>query len=295
MKIEENRDKDVLKIDGLTNFNPPHIFECGQAFRWNWDGQVYVGIVGDKVVRVLWDGTTLTLENTTYEDFNTIWQDYFDLNTDYGSIIEKLSKDPVLVEAIKHGWGIRILNQDPWETLISFIISARNGINRIKTTVDKISQKFGEKITWADKVYYKFPSVDALANADEDELRSCGCGYRGPYIKGTAQLIRSGEINLDTLMSIDYKDAKKQLLKCPGVGPKVADCVLLFSLKKGQAFPVDVWIGRIMEELYSQEMKDFKDIREFAENRFGDIAGYAQQYLFYYAREKQIGKVSSRV
>ena len=294
MLIEENRDTGVLRIEGLKNFNPKHIFECGQAFRWYWDGQGYVGVVGDKVVRVLWERSTLTLENATYDDFNIVWLDYFDLNTDYGRIIEKLSRDPILVEAIRHGWGIRILNQDPWETLISFIISARNGIDRIKATVERISQKFGEKISWAGRDYYKFPSIDVLADADEDELRSCGCGYRGPYIKGTAQLIRSGEINLDALKYMDYEDAKEQLLACPGVGPKVADCILLFSLRKGQAFPVDVWIGRIMEELYSQEMKEFKDIREFAENRFGDIAGYAQQYLFYYAREKQIGKAPSK-
>ncbi|HZJ58530.1 MAG TPA: DNA glycosylase [Clostridia bacterium] len=290
MKIQEDKNKGILRIEGLSNFNPRHIFECGQAFRWNWDGEGYVGVASGRVLRMLWDGATLTLENTTLKDFNAIWRDYFDLDTDYGEIIKELSKDSILQEAIKHGWGIRILNQDPWETLISFIISARNGIDRIKTTVEKLSQRFGIRIPQEGGDHYRFPDVDALADADESELRGCGCGYRGRYIKGTARMIRDGEINLGALKTMDYENAKEQLLKCPGVGPKVADCILLFSLRKGQAFPVDVWIGRIMEELYSRDMVDFKDIRGFADNRFGNLAGYAQQYLFYYAREKQIGK-----
>ena len=280
----------VIEIEGITNFHPQHTFECGQAFRWNWDGQGYVGIVADNIVRLIWDGSILSIENATLDDFYTLWLDYFDLKTDYGEIIRILSEDPVMEEAVKHGWGIRILNQDPWETLVSFIISANNGINRIKTTIERLSQKFGEKVVWQDREYYMFPKIDALAEADEDELKSCGCGYRGPYIRGTAQLIQDGHIDLNDLKAMDYKEAKEQLQKCPGVGPKVADCILLFSLGKSQAFPVDVWVKRIMEALYFDDMKGFKDIRKFAEYRFGSLAGYAQQYLFYYAREKKIGK-----
>ena len=280
----------IIEVGELTHFHPQHIFECGQAFRWNWDGEGYVGVVADKVVRTIWDGTTLYIENAKVEDFHRFWIHYFDLETNYEKIIDILSKDSVMREAVKYGWGIRILNQDPWETLISFIISANNGIKRIKTIIDRLSQRFGQRIIWEGNEYYTFPSVDALAHADEMELRDCGCGYRAPYIKGTAQLIQDGQVDLEAIRNMDYREAKENLLKCPGVGPKVADCILLFSLGKSQAFPVDVWVKRIMETLYFDDMKGFKDIREFAEDRFGSFAGYAQQYLFYYAREKKIGK-----
>ena len=288
MKVKCN--SNIVEVEGLTNFHPEHIFECGQAFRWNWDGKGYVGVVADKVVRTIWDGTTLYIENATLDDFHSFWHHYFDLHINYGEIIDILSKDPVMKEAAKYGWGIRILNQDPWETLISFIISANNGIKRIKSIIERLSYKFGQKIIWQVQEYYMFPSVEALASATEEDLRECGCGYRSSYIRGTAQLIKEGQINLNDLRNMDYAKAKEHLLKCPGVGPKVADCILLFSLGKRQAFPVDVWIKRIVETLYYDEMKVFKDIREFADNKFGPLAGYAQQYLFYYAREKKIGK-----
>lgn len=286
VKCKEN----VIEIEGLRNFHPRHIFECGQAFRWNWDDGGYVGVVADKLVKIIWDGTILSIENATMDDFNKLWFNYFDLQTDYGEIIKGLSADPVMEEATKHGWGIRILNQDPWETLISFIISANNGINRIKLIIERLSRKFGEKIVWQDREYYTFPEIDALADAEAEEIKSCGCGYRGSYIMKTARLVQSGQIDLYGLKDMDYGDAKEQLMKCSGVGPKVADCILLFSLNKRQAFPVDVWVKRIMETFYLEDMRDFKDIRKFAEYKFGSLAGYAQQYLFYYARENKIGK-----
>ncbi|HZJ82985.1 MAG TPA: DNA glycosylase [Clostridia bacterium] len=280
-----------IRIHGLSDFHPQHVFECGQAFRWNWDGQGYIGVVGNRAVRTLWDGTSLVIENTTADDFQVFWRDYFDLDTDYGRIKTILSSDPIIAEAVKYGWGIRILNQDPWETLISFIISANNGIKRIKGIIERLSYKFGEKILWGDKEYYMFPSVSSLAEAHEDELRDCGCGYRGPYIKATAQLLQERDIDLHSLKCIDdYELAYKTLLKFKGVGPKVADCIALFALKKGEAFPVDVWVKRIMDTLYHKDMEEFRDIKDFAKDRFGGLAGYAQQYLFFYAREKGIGK-----
>lgn len=290
MRIKSDCRERIIKIEGLTNFHPRHIFECGQAFRWNWDGKGYKGVVSHRVVRILWDGSTLIIENATLDDFDILWRDYFDLDTDYGEIIKTLSCDDVLREAVKYGWGIRILNQDPWETLISFIISANNGITRIKGIIEKLSYRFGKKITWKDQEYYCFPSVESLARAHKEELRGCGCGYRDTYIQGTARLIMDGIIDLDALRNLDYKDARDQLLQCPGVGPKVADCILLFSLKKPQAFPVDLWIRRIIETLYLDDKGSINDIHKFAESRFGSLAGYAQQYLFYYARENKIGK-----
>ena len=285
-----NSHENVIEVEGLTNFHPQHIFECGQAFRWNWDGKGYIGVVADKVVRIVWDDKVLFIENANLDDFFTIWLDYFDIETDYGEITNVLSEDPMVREAIKYGWGIRILKQDPWEALVSFIISANNGIKRIKTIIERLSCRFGKEVLWQGQKYYTFPDIDALADADQAELKDCGCGYRGPYIKETAKLIREGQVDLSLLKTMSYKEAQKQLLKCPGVGPKVADCVLLFSLDKSQAFPIDVWVKRIMETLYADELRYSNGIRSFAEDRFGVYAGYAQQYLFYYAREMKIGK-----
>ncbi|NLJ41082.1 MAG: 8-oxoguanine DNA glycosylase [Clostridiales bacterium] len=289
MEIRENNDN--LEIERLANFHPQHIFECGQAFRWNWDGKGYTGVVGNRVARIRWDGKILTLEDTILEDFHSFWEDYFDLKTDYGGIIAKLSlDDPIMQDAARHGWGIRILNQDPWETVISFIISANNGIKRIKGIIDRLSERLGEKIPGQSRDYYMFPTVDALARADEGLLRECGCGYRGAYIRKTAQMVSKGQIHLETLGDMGYENAKEQLLKCPGIGPKVADCILLFSLGKTEAFPIDVWIKRIMGTLYPESAGKPNQVYRFAREKFGSLAGYAQQYLFYYAREKDIGK-----
>jgi len=288
--MEIKTDKNAVRIEGISSFNPVHIFECGQAFRWNWDGKGYVGIVKDKPIRVIWDGYSIILENTSLEDYTFLWKNYFDLEKDYDYIKRVLSQDSIMKEAIHYGWGIRILNQDPWETLISFIISANNGISRIKRSIENISRKFGKPVYWDEKEYYTFPDAECLAQAHENDLLQCGVGYRASYIIKTARMIQDQEIKLDDIKKMEYADALKIMLKFPGVGPKVADCVLLFSMEKGEAFPVDVWIQRIMETLYLNQDTTPSQIREFARNKFGNIAGYAQQYLFYYAREKKIGR-----
>ncbi len=285
--IEE---KNSVTIKGIKDFDPVHIFECGQSFRWNYDGTGYVGVVQDKVVRIIYNDGTLHIENTTLDDYHNLWHHYLDLGRDYGLIKKQFLKDPVLKEAVVHGYGVRILNQDPWETLISFIISANNNIGRIKNIIERLCEKHGEPIIWDTKIFYAFPEPEKLANASLEDLKLCGCGYRADYIKETAASILSGRVLIHGLKDMSYDKARDMLLTLKGVGPKVADCILLFGLEKAEAFPVDVWVKRIMEYFYADSPIPIKDIKKIAEEKFGLYAGIAQQYLFYYAREKKIGK-----
>jgi N-glycosylase/DNA lyase len=289
---ESNLSMNTVQINDVSDFSPDHTFECGQAFRWNRDSKGYVGIVKDKVIRVIFHPAEkrLTLENCSMEEYNSFWKHYFDLDRDYGRIKKELSLDPVLKEAIGYGWGMRILNQDPWETLISFIISANNNIRRIKGIIEKLSMKYGREIPWNGNVYYTFPSPEALSRAEDEDLKACGCGYRGRYIKETAGMVRDGLIEPEGLKELSYEEAHKTLLGCMGVGDKVADCILLFSMEKTQAFPVDVWVKRVMEHYYFHRSVPIRQIKSLAAEKFGRHAGLAQQYLFYYAREQNLGK-----
>lgn len=277
----------------IKDFEPKHIFECGQAFRWRKeDDDSYTAIHMGKIVNVKKKNENIIFSNTNEEDFQNIWQDYFDLQTDYSEIKSELSKDPILEEAIKFGEGIRILNQEPYETTISFIISANNQIPRIKKSIELISENYGEFIgEYKGTKYYSFPQPEILANVDESELEEkCKVGYRGKYIVNTSKMIYNKEVNLDKLYNMPTKDAKEILMTLPGVGPKVSDCILLFSLNKNDAFPVDVWVKRVMEHFYLKEDTSLKNISKYAEDKFGNLGGYAQQYLFYYAREQGIGR-----
>ena len=290
--LEVTASKAVVTISDTADFYPDHIFDCGQAFRWNRDGNGYIGIVRDKVIRVSYHDrdSTLTLENCSLDQYNRFWRHYFDLDRDYGQVKRKLSSDPVMKEAIRCGWGMRILNQDPWETLISFILSANNNISRIKGIIEKLSIKYGKEIHWEGNTYYTFPTPEALSRAEEEDLRACGCGYRGPYIKKTACMASEGLISTSELRNLSYEEAHKALLGCMGVGDKVADCILLYSMERPEAFPVDVWVKRVMEYYYIGRPVPVRQIRSLAAEKFGKLAGLAQQYLFYYAREQKIGK-----
>lgn len=277
----------------IKDFEPKHIFECGQAFRWRKeDDDSYTAIHMGKIVNVKKKNENIIFSNTNEKDFQNIWQDYFDLQTDYSEIKSELSKDPILEAAIKFGEGIRILNQEPYETTISFIISANNQIPRIKKSIELISENYGEFIDEYKGIkYYSFPKPEILAKVDESELEEkCKVGYRGKYIVNTSKMIYNKEVNLDKLYNMPTKDAKEILMTLPGVGPKVSDCILLFSLNKNDAFPVDVWVKRVMEHFYLKEDTSLKNISKYAEDKFGNLGGYAQQYLFYYAREQGIGR-----
>lgn len=280
---------DVLVYD-VKNFNPIHIFECGQCFRWNSIDNHWFGVARGLALDLEWDGKNLVLHNTTGEQFLNTWCGYFDLERDYDYIKETLSKnDPVMAEAIRFGWGIRLLKQDFNEMAISFLISQNNGIPRIKKIIESLSMQFGEPIYYAGKTYYSFPSLDRLSRLSLEDLKVIRAGYRDKYIQKTAQQLLGNEVDLKTIFEGDVNSSRKEMLKLFGVGEKVADCILLFSGTRYDIFPVDRWVKRVMAELYLGYEASYDELREFARERFGDLAGFAQQYLFYYAREKKIG------
>lgn len=285
--IIEEKDKIILK--DIMDFNPQHIFECGQAFRWNKEeDDSYTTIAFGKVVNVKKENKDIILTGTNLDDFNNIWYDYFDLGRDYGDIKKELSKDPILEEAIAFGDGIRILNQDPFEMIISFIISANNQIPRIKKSIELISKQYGENIR---DNYYSFPTAEVLAEADPLYIREiCRVGFRDVRIVETSSLIANGQIKFEDIFSATRDKGKEILMTLPGVGPKVSDCILLFAFNKDEAFPVDVWVKRVMEYFYLKEDTNVKLIGSHGARIFGKLAGFAQQYLFYYAREQGIGK-----
>lgn len=269
----------------VEHFEPEHIFECGQCFRWNRqeDGS-YLGVAMGRVLRVRRTGEGILFEGTNMEDFQEIWIKYFDMKRDYGRIKEVLSRDPVLEKAVKFGYGMRILRQDVWETLISFIISANNNIPRIKRTIEKLCRCFGEKVEYNGEIYYLFPSPEKLVHAKEEDILNCGCGYRARYIASAARVVARGEMDIYAIENLDTHAGRQNLLRLQGVGPKIADCILLFSMGKYDAFPVDVWVKRVMEYFYLGKDTSLKAVQGFASRRFGRLAGFAQQYLFYYAR-----------
>lgn len=289
MKITET--ENGLILENVRDFDAKHIFECGQCFRWakEEDGS-YTGTAFGKVLNVRsdYDKETVILENTNREEFQDIWYDYFDLGRDYGVIKEKLSRDTVLDMAIKYGRGIRILNQEPWEILISYIISANNSIPMIARSIGLLSEMYGKKLSYKGKAYYAFPTCSELQSAGIEELSSCRAGFRCKYIYQAVGMVNSGEINLREIASMGIGDARKELMRIPGVGPKVADCIMLFSMKKHKSYPVDVWVKRVTEYFFLGRDVKMKEIQRFAEEKFGDLAGFAQEYLFYYARELRI-------
>ncbi|MDR7856847.1 DNA glycosylase [Tissierella sp.] len=285
--IVEEENKIILR--NIKHFDPKHIFECGQAFRWNVEeDNSYTTIAYGKVLNVKKHKDDVILSNTNIEDFNNIWYNYFDLGRDYDLVIEELSKDPILAEAIEFGEGIRILNQEPFEMIISFITSANNQIPRIKKSIELMSQNYGEKIS---EGYYSFPTPERLAQVESEELRElCKVGFRDIRIKMTSRRIAKGEFDINKAFELSKDEGKELLMTLSGVGPKVSDCILLFAYNKADAFPVDVWVKRVMEHFYLKEETNVKLIGSYGAKLFGSLAGFAQQYLFYYARELGIGK-----
>lgn len=275
-------------LENAKSFEPVHVFECGQCFRWNKEADgSYTGVFGNNVINVKKEKSNIVFFGDCEENIKTICTEYFDLNTDYEKIKDNLSSiDDYLKNSIQYGQGIRILKQDLWETVISFIISANNNIPRIKTIIERISENYGNKIKFGEKTYYTFPRPEMLANTTVQDFRKLGLGFRDVRVYETVQKTLKKEINLSRLEKEDNIELlKEQLLKIPGVGPKVADCIMLFSLKKYNVFPVDVWVKRVIAELYYENKEQTpKEIQKFAKKQYGDLAGLAQQYLFYWRR-----------
>ena len=289
--IEMKEQQYILK--NVKSFEPKHIFECGQCFRWDeeTDGS-YTGIVKENVISVKKVDNNVMFSSLGADNLENLVIDYFDLNRNYEEIKSKLSQiDEFLENSIKYGSGIRILNQDLWETIISFIISANNNIPRIKGIINRMSQKYGTQIDWKGKSYYTFPTVENLAKATVQDLRALGLGFRDIRVFETTHKILNKEVDLEKMHNEpDTKKVRDILLTLSGVGPKVADCILLFStLKRFDVFPIDVWVRRVMNELYiknSDETKvNKKEIERLASEKFGNLEGIAQQYLFYWKRD----------
>ena len=292
-RIENNMKQQQYILKNISSFEPKHIFECGQCFRWDeeQDGS-YTGVVKNNVINVKKVDNEIIFSSLGADNLENLVKDYFDLNRNYEEIKKKLSKiDVYLANSIKYGSGIRILNQDLWETIISFIISANNNIPRIKGIINRLSQKYGNLIEWKGKEYYTFPTVESLSEASIEDLRSLGLGFRDVRVYETTHKVLRKEVDLEELhKEKDTEKVRDALLTLSGVGPKVADCILLFStLKRFDVFPIDVWVRRVMNELYIKNEDETKvnkkEIERLAKEKYGNLEGLAQQYLFYWKRD----------
>lgn len=273
-------------------FNLKDIFTCGQCFRWEEnEDKSYTGIVKENVINIKEQGNDYVIKSVGNDEIEKLVIDYFDLNRDYKALQEKLSKiDENMEKSIKYGQGIRLLNQDLWETLISFIISANNNIPRIQKIIKRLSKNFGKKIIFENNEYYTFPTAQELKDVTIEKYRELGLGFRDKRIYETTQIILENKVNLQELENNpNTLEVRETLLTLPGVGPKVADCILLFSdLKRLEVFPIDVWVNRVMNELYihgDENKINKKQIEQIAKEKFGNLAGLAQQYLFYWRRD----------
>ncbi len=275
------------------SFNLTHIFECGQCFRWNQqDDGSYTGIIKDRVINIKNKNGDFIFSSNLTDDLEKVIKEYFDLDRDYELIKKKLSSiDNNLKTSVEYGNGIRILKQDIWECIISFIISANNNIPRIKKIIENISKNYGKKIIYDKKEYYLFPTPEELSRASVQDFRNLGLGFRDKRVYTTTQMILNKEFDIDKMKKEkDTQVIRNELLKLDGVGEKVADCILLFSFNRFDVFPVDVWVRRVMNELYIHSENENKvnknEIRKIANEKFMGIEGLAQQYLFYWKREQ---------
>lgn len=259
-------------IRSLSCFEPAQTLDCGQAFRWSCeaDGKTWRGVAFNRLLKLYKDDDGSLVLNTSEEDFNKIWRKYFDLDRDYEKIMQDISSNAILKKAAEFSSGIRILNQDPWETLCSFIISQNNNIPRIKGIIERLCLNFGENLGG----FHAFPTAESLAQLSVEDLQVIRSGFRAKYILDAARKVSSGEVDLAALSSLPIDDARGELLKINGVGPKVADCALLFSHGHISAFPRDVWIKRAMDQLFGGLLPEVAV----------PYAGIVQQYIFYYAR-----------
>lgn len=264
--------KNKIVIRNAQNFNLSQTLDCGQAFRWSVDSNgVWSGIAAGHYIELYSEDDNIVIKGSNKEEFENFWADYFDLSRDYGAIIKQFSADKTLSLAANASSGIRILKQEPFEALCSFIISQNNNIPRIKGIIDRLCKNFGERTEKG----YTFPTAERLALLTAEDLSPIRSGFRAKYIIDAARRVANGEIDLDSLKSLSYDEAQAQLLTIKGVGPKVADCTLLYGLGHIEAFPKDVWIKRALLEYFGGK------IPECAKG----AAGIAQQYIFYYIRE----------
>ena len=283
-----------LVIEDVRDFSADRIFQSGQCFRFvREDDGSYTGVVRGCFANISYDNEEdiLTIWSDYIPKSDTLrlrfWRDYFDLDRDYHEIKRALSDtDPVMERAAIACSGLRVLNQEPWETLISFIISQNSNIPRIRSSIEMVCERYGERIgSFKNHDMYAFPTIEALASASEEDLGSCKLGYRAGYVAEAARQVNvDGGAFLATALTASAEKAEEYLLTLSGVGPKVAHCVLLFSMKKTASFPIDVWIARAMNRFYGIDEDDHEAMRAFARDRYDPWGGIAQMYLFEYVR-----------
>jgi len=263
----------TIRLASATELDIVKTFECGQCFRWNADEKgIYHGVAMGYPAQVWTEDGEVFLRSCGSEE---LWREYFDLERDYAAITADFHAGEYLDECIAYGMGIRILRQEPWEALCSFIISQCNNIKRIKGIVERLCETYGDKEEFEGRVYFTFPSALTLSRLAEEDLSMLRCGYRAAYIITAAKSVAAGETVLDELIAADWRSAKNELLKLHGIGEKVANCVVLFGLYHMEAFPIDVWIKRALKEHFPPD---------FDPASLGEYAGLAQQYIFFNAR-----------
>ena len=269
----EVKNNDIL-LKGVRCLDIALSCDCGQAFRWSVkeDGKIH-GTVENKSVDIIQTENEIIFLNTTEEDFKSLWWAYFDLERDYEGILDSFD-DEHLKKALREFYGIRILKQNEWEALCSFIISQNNNIPRIKGIIERLCMTFGEKIKEEE---YSFPSYEKIAELNEEDLAPLRAGFRNKYIIDAARKLKSGEVDIEKVKKLPLDEARQELMKIKGVGKKVADCTLLYGFGRMEAFPVDVWGKRIVEELYPDGLPQCIKGNE----------GIAQQYLFHWRRNSK--------
>ena len=286
----------TIQLSSSCPFNLDFTLCCGQAFRWTKQGDWWHGVVGEEVCKIRQKGQELEFESVNAG----FVQNYFRLHDDLPRIFSEINKDKNIEAAISEFKGLRILRQEPWECLISYICATYKSISAIRRMLSNLSKRFGEEICLEGDCFYIFPKPMKLAQASVQELTTCGLGYRAKYVSETAKLICENTFDLERLKKTAYEKAKEDLMSLPGVGPKVADCVLLFSLERLEAFPVDVWMKRAVLKYYAKHFSEeffrrkstqeslsspeYEKLSSFGREYFGNYAGYAQEYLYHYER-----------
>jgi len=272
------KNKFTIDIDNSIN--------SGQVFLWQKSKNYWYGIDGQNILKINQKGKIKSMQNMKTS--------FLRENDDIEKIIKSISKDKTIKKAVKKYEGLRIFNQDPFQCMISFIISSNSNIQKIKSSLEKISRKFGKKVVIEDQEFFLFPKPEKIAKASISEIKTCGVGYRAPFIKEAAKMVTEKKINFEYLKNSDYDETKRNLRLIPGIGNKVADCIMLFSLNKLDAFPLDTWMIKILEKYYSKEFqigtktiteKQYEILHEKIVDYFGPYCGFAQQFLFKMERE----------
>lgn len=277
----------MIKIKVTKPFKLDETITCGQIFRFfKQEDDSYDIILKDRIINVYMDNCYLVVSSNNENDLEKIVRNYFDLDNDYDVMDEYLKKvDDKLVPAIEFSRGLKMIRQDPFETIFEYIISANNGVPQIASALNNIANKYGKKVVFNEREYYLFPGFKDLKDVSIDEFRECKVGFRDKYLKSMVDKLNNNELDLNIFYELDTKDALDKLMENVGIGPKVASCILLFAYQKYDVFPIDTWVKKVMKNDY--EIEGEANIRKFATKTYGKYSGIAIQYLFNYGRNRK--------